>query len=1026
MKARLLFTLLLSLGMFFPLLAQERTVTGKVTGATDGMPLPGVNVVLKGTTSGTVTDADGKYSLRVAGSDAVLVFKFVGYLEKEVSVGALQVIDVALEDDVKQLEEVVVTGYGQQLKTELTGNIAKVAAKELQNVPVAGFQSAIQGRAAGVFVNAGNGKLGQGISMRIRGTSSLTASSDPLYVIDGMVVTSQSASDPGSARTNPLADMNFNDIESIEILKDASAAAIYGARAANGVVIITTKRGRQAKTSFNIGVQTGFSKPTNYREFLNSQEYIQLYTDAANNADDDDGYDYDDPDSYTSYITAFFDRTSGHTDWTTGGGNTNWEKQAFQDAPFRQIDFSANGGNDKTMFFASGSLSDQAGILVGNNFSRFSGRVNIDHKASEKLRLGVSSSLSRTENKRIADDNEFSTIMQIVALAPLSPVRDPNGVLYSDRSPAVTTYYNPLVEYENSRYVQTSFRNLSNFYLNYEIVKGLKLQTEWGIDLYMLNEDRYRGRKTEASSTNGYGISRWTQIGNYNTSTYLTYDKSAGAHNLNLVGGIAYQYGRTDVTRAEGQQFPPIFELQKLTSAATPVVAFSDMSEFSYLSYFSRANYKMSDKYLVTLSARVDGSSRFGTNNRYGFFPAASLGWILSEESFLKNNKVISFLKARASYGLTGNSEIDNYAARGKYLVGNYGGGSTLAPNSIANPDLTWEKTAQMDFGFDFGLFNDRISGEIDYYVKNTTDLLLNVPIPSTSGYTVQYRNIGEMQNKGIELVINTSNLTGKFKWNTSFNFARNRNKIIDMEGQIIQSTSSRYLNQARAGQPIGVFYGVEYAGVDPNTGNALYYKNTVNADGTIDRSTTTSFSAASRTFVGDPNPDFIGGVTNTFSYKGFELSVLVQFVKGNDIYNAGGGFMSANGLYEDNQTRDQMNYWKQPGDITNVPRPVLYTQNGTRPSSRYITDGSYTRVKNVMLSYNLPAAIASKVKLSSARIYMSAQNLFTFTKYNGWDPEVSTDFLTTDNQGANVYQGVDFYAAPQPKTITFGLNLGF
>lgn len=1004
------------------LYAQERTVTGKVTSSADNGPLPGVTVVVKGSTRGGATDASGKYSL-TAPDNATLVFSFVGFVTQEVPVGGRSVVDVTLATDINELSEIVVTGYGAQIKRELTGNIAKVSGSTIQNTPVPSVEQAIQGRAAGVFIESGNGKVGQGIKVRIRGSSSVTASNDPLYVIDGVVVTSQSQSTT-SAATNPLADLNFNDVESIEILKDASASAIYGSRASNGVVLITTKRGKSGKTSFNLNYFTGFSQPTRRREWLNTQEYIELFREASTNSGL--GPEYAEV-RFTRYAAG--NREAWENPSSPNYVSTDWQDQVFRNGSINQADISASGGNDKTRFYASGSWSNQQGILIRNAFERISGRLNVDHKATEKLTLGLNFNIARTVNDRLSDDNAFSTPMQIVALPPMTPVIDPrsgliSGILDTARGAPNTNfplYYNPLIDKDNTSRPTTIFRNIGNVFASYAFIPGLTFRSEFGYDLLSQNEKRYFGRATfrNSSAANGLSQTTWTQVFNFTTNNYLSFAKTfAERHTLEAVAGMTYQQSQTDYSFVEGQQFPSD-SYKQTVSAGNITGGSTEETGFSFLSYFARLNYKFNDRYLLGLSGRLDGSSRFGSNNRYGFFPALSVGWIVTEEEFLKGFTALSFLKVRASIGLTGNAEIGNFVSRGLFSGGGYATIPRQYPVQLPNPDLKWEQTTQTDIGIDFGFFNNRLSGEIDYYEKNTNDLLLNVNVPATSGIQAsQLRNIGSLRNRGFELVLNTQNLTGALQWNTSFNFARNINRIINIDGQVIEGG---FLNRAVEGQPIGVFFGPEYAGVDPQNGDALYYLNTLNTDGSRDRGTTNNVNDAQRVVIGNPNPDFIAGITNNLSYKGIELSFLFQGVFGNDIYNGGGKFQSANGDFFDNQTKDQLRRWRNPGDITDVPQARLFGANGTAESSRYLSDGTYVRLKNVTLAYNLPSGILSKVRLDKVRVYVTAQNLLTFTKYTGWDPEVNADYIS-----GNISQGNDFYSAPQPRTITFGLNVGF
>lgn len=1013
--------------------AQEKIVTGKVTSTEDGSALPGVNILVKGTTQGTVSDASGNYSIAVP-EGASLVFTFIGYTLSEVGVGTRTTVDVQMAPDTQQLSEVVVVGYGTQLKQELTGNIAKVSGKEIENLPVPSFDQAIQGRAAGVFVEAGNGKLGQGMKVRVRGSASVSASNEPLYVIDGVIATADDLSGT-DAPTNPLAQLNTNDIESIDILKDASASAIYGSRAANGVVLITTKRGKSGKTRFNIGYQKGFSKPTRSADWLDGSQYYTAFKEAFDNANAkslaEDGMDfgaywYDEPgltfDQLLDYELGNWSPTA----------NENWAENAYQDdAGLDQFDLTASGGNEKTKFYVSLQHLNQNGILINDQLERTSARINLDNTASEKFNFGFNFSLSRTVNNRLSDDNEFTTPMQMLALPPIQQARLSDGTLN-----ASTVYFNGLIKAENSSFETTVFRNVSNIYGQLNLTKNLSFRSEAALDILTQNEERWDGAAvdSETGNKNGGGVSRWVNVQNYSTNNFLSFKKDITASQyLDVTAGMSYQYVIRNSTSSSAQTFPSD-AFKTLVNTSVITAAPTNETSYAFLSYFARANYKLMNKYLLSLSGRIDGSSKFGADERYGFFPAVSAGWIVSEESFLSNVESISFLKFRASYGVTGNAPDENFAGLGLYSGFTYDQLGGVAPTQLSNPGLKWETTVQTDIGFDYGLFNDRITGEIDYYIKNTDDLLLNSNVSGISGYKTQYLNIGSLQNKGFEFVINTRNLTGELAWTTSLNFARNINKITNLDNNIIEAG---YISRAVEGESIGVFYTREFAGANPGNGDAIWFLNRpLEAedqenvdDGYIfqidkygDRYVTSDYDLAERKVVGNPNPDFVGGINNTLSYKGFDFSFLFQFVVGNDSYNAAGRFERADFVFWDNQlVKDWKDAWDEPGDNTDVPEARLFYGNGDYESSRYIQDASYVRLKTLSLGYNVPASFISKYYLSSLRLYISGQNLLTFTKYDLNDPEVNTDFIA-----GNVSQGTDFYAAPQAKTIMFGINIGF
>ena len=1012
-------------------LAQDRTVTGRVISSEGGAAIPGASILVKGTARGTSVDAQGNYSISVPSGKVVLVYSFIGSASQEISVGNQSVINVTLTDESRNLDEVVVTGYGQTIKRDLTGNIAQVKGKDFENMPTPSVDAALQGRAAGVFVNSGGGKLGQGVTVRVRGNSSISASSQPLYVVDGVPVTSTAQSNYGGG-TNPLADINPNDIESLDILKDASAGAIYGARAANGVVLITTKRGKAGKTNVSVNYQMGEATAARRLPFLNAAQYEKFYRQAAAYVDGLDGIAVTDPNSNTQYLfgpDGFLDYYSYGTYGTPKQGDYNWQENAFQKGPMQQLDMQLSGGTDKTKFFMSGQYLNQTGTLIGNKLQRISGRVNVDHQASDWLSVGLSMSLARTDNQRLPDDNAFSNPLQMAALTPFTPFNDPKTGLPAGAPPGdvnIPLYYNPVLSVKYGSFLQTSYRNLTNAYAQVNLLPGLRFRSEIGVDVLSMNEEGYFQSQTVRNQTraaNGVGSNFGTFVTNYNTNNYLAYNKSFDKHAIDATVGMSFQQSQTKTNYVEGTNFPSD-SYRKIASAATKSDGSSAETNFRFLSYFARANYRFNDRYLLGVSARVDGSSRFGANSRYGFFPAVSAGWVLTEENFLKAIPVISFLKLRGSYGLTGNSEVGNFPQLGLFQGdAGYVGAAGQRPSQIANPDLKWESTRQLDIGLDFGLFNNRLSGEIDYYIKNTTDLLLEVNVPGTTGFNRQFRNVGALENKGFEFVLNSQNSVGAFKWNTSFNVATNANKVTNIQGQIIEGGISN-MNRVVEGQPIGVFFTREYGGVDRANGNALFVKNTTNADGTLDRSTVTNngYNSTQRVVVGNPNAKFFGGITNTFSYKGIDLSVFFNGVFGNDVNFYGvGQYSSANGIYEDNQTTDQLNAWTKENPITDVPQARYLITNGSQPSSRYIFDGSYVRLRTATLGYTLPKNLINRVKLDRVRVYFSAMNLLTFTKYKGWDPEVNSDSFTS-----NFAQGNDFYTPPQPRTLLIGLNIGF
>lgn len=993
---------------------QEIKITGAVTDFSDGSTLPGVTVLIKGTTSGTITDINGEYSI-TADADDILIFSFMGMSSEEVPVEGRSVINVEMMPDIATLQEFVVVGYGTRLKTELSGSISSLNSEDIVGHTMPSFETALHGRAAGVHISAGSGKLGQAVRTRIRGSSSISASNQPLVVIDGVPVVNENLGSAGNEPTNPLADLNTADIESVEILKDASAAAIYGSRAANGVILITTKRGKEGRTEFNVTSQVGWSEPSNKVGYLNREQYLDLWETAYYNHPDNE-YDPDNPNAWQDGLDSTFPfwRDADDPDNLEKGPDVDWEDQAMRNGALQQFDISARGGSEKTKYYAAISLLDQEAIVVGNTFDRISGRFNLDQEANDYLTFGMNMSLNRTRNFRVAHDRAFASPMQMIALPPLDPTHNPEtGELNSQ-----TLYENGLIVRENSFFNTEIFRNLGNVYANLDLLPGLSFRSEAGVDILNQQETSYNGRLTNDGGPDGYGFERYVKSKLYNFENYFTYNKIiADNYDINFILGSSIQIADFEFASMGATGFPSD-DFQRIESASDISFASAYGTGYRYNSVFARSNLKFFDKYLVTLSLRRDGSSRFGKDNRYGYFPAASLGWIVTNESFLENNKTVSFIKPRVSWGITGNSEISNFASRGLYSSGNYAGLAGYISISIPSPDLRWETTAQTNVGIDFGFFNDRVTGEIDYYIKNTEGLLLSVQVPATTGFTNVYKNVGSMENKGWEFLINTVNVDRAFKWNTSFNIAFNENMVTDLDGQIIQYSIYR----VEEGQPLGVFYTKEYAGVDPENGDALFYLNEEGDE------TTNNIAEASDRIVGDPNPEFWGGLTNTFSYKGFDLSFMFQFVYGNEIFNHGFQWQ-ANGLrYQDNQTVYYYeNHWSEPGDDAYYPEPRLFLSNGYGISSMHIFDGSYIRLKDVTLGYSIPKKYSNMIKMDKIRIFVRGYNLLTFTNYPGWDPEVnSPNTADISTQASNIQQGWDFYTAPQPRSITVGLNLNF
>lgn len=983
------------------LMAQEKNISGVVTDE-EGLPLMGVNIIIENAQRGTQTDFDGKYSI-MANPQDVLQFSFIGYKTIKRTVGQETTINIQLNSD-STLDEVIVTGYGKQSKRNVTDNIASITSESIGQVPIASMQGALIGKAAGVQITQINGKVEGGVKMRIRGIASISSSQEPLYVIDGMPLINDDESTT-SAPINPLISLNPNDIESIQILKDASSAAIYGARGTNGVVLITTKQGRSGKTKVSLNVSNGWSEATNKLKWLNAAQYVELFTEADVNT-----YGIED----IPWAEEQFDWMSNGLDWRNGAVDTDWQEFALVKGSVQDHNFSVSGGNEKTLFYMSGGYHNTQGIVRGNSLERYTYRGNMDHKVSDKFRVGLNSSISKTHISRIGTDNSFQTPMQAIAQSPLTPAYLDDGITPNNDT---SIYYNFLMQEFNGDWDVNIFRVLMNTYMEYQILPELRFRSEIGYDNNNQTAEYFAGSMTESSSTDGYVDANAVQSDKYSISNYFTFNKTFNDnYDLEFVGGMSFEESARSRQFVAGTGLPSD-DLQTVASASEIISGTSSRTKYNFLSYFGRATLSISNKYLIKGSIRYDGSSRFGASTRYGVFPAGSVGWIISEEDFIKDSETISLLKLRSSYGVTGNAGIGNFASLGLFGGTAYNRRSGLSPIQLGNPDLKWEKTTQADFGLDFGLLNNRVTGEIDYYVKKTNDLLLNEPIPGTSGFTSLTRNVGSISNKGFEFVLNTTNFrTDNFRWNTSLNLTTLDNEVTDLPGgDIIQGE-----NIVRVGETISSFYLVEYAGVDPANGDALFYRNTENTDGSFDRTTTSSYSEAERVIAGSPYPNFMAGLTNTMTFSNFDLSLTFQGEWGASLYNGGGKFQQGNMRYEDNQTIDQLNRWQNPGDITMVPQARLYRTNGQQNSTRYLEKSDFIRLRNASLGYTFPKEITQKLSVDRLRVYFTGINLLTFTNYSNYDPESSYD----NNGNSNIQKGITFYSAPPAKTFTIGLNI--
>jgi TonB-linked SusC/RagA family outer membrane protein len=995
----------------------DSSVQGKVVNS-KGEPQPGATILIKGTRRGTTANENGAFLLKNVPGGAVLVVSALGLKSKEIPLNSVSgALTITLESGTEALSEVVVVGYGQVKKSDLTGAVASVPVGEIKKVAVTSLDQAIQGRVAGVQVTQNSGSPGGSTTIRIRGGNSIQGDNEPLYVIDGVPFKNGGAESGSSF--NVLSTLNPGDIESMTILKDASSTAIYGSRGSNGVVIITTKRGKAGRTVINFDTYYGTQEVRRKYPVLNAKEYAAF----VNEANTNDGL----PAVYTPQEVEAF------------GEGTDWQDEIFRSAPIANYQLQMSGGDDKTQFAVSAGYFTQKGIVVNSDFNRYSFRVNLDRKINSKLKVGNSLTINRTLTNQSRTDGSLGSgglvTMAALQFPPLLKVRNADGS-YLMTDPALNfTADNPVALARDSKNKNTAYRFFGNIFGEYQIIEGLTLRVLFGIDGILQKQDSYLPRTVASGlAQGGVGAIYDEQSVTWLNENLLTYSRTFNnIHSFSALVGYTQQENRTENSLASSRSFVnDILGTGNLGTGAVAIIPGSGIGGWGLVSYLGRINYGYRDKYLLTASFRADGSSRFGVNNRFGFFPSGAVAWKVSEEPFMKGNRSVSDLKLRVTYGATGNQDgIGNYPAYSLLGTQNYVFGNNIAtglgPSQIANPDLSWEKTTQADAGIDVGFFGNRITFTADAYLKKTSDLLLNVTIPGSSGYSSAIRNLGRVENRGIELSLSTVNIDRGFKWTTDINFVSNRNRVLDIgstpqifAGQVANIAQNVSSGIIRVGEPLGTFYGYVTNGVYQTDGELAGLADAsarkIGDRKYMDLTGDKKIDDKDRQIIGNAQPKFSGGISNTFSYKGLDLTIFLQGVYGNKILNANRFELEyLNGTT--NQDRDMLNRWTPAHTNTDIPRAAT-TRPANRISTRQIEDGSYLRVKNIQLAYNLPDAWLKAAKIQAARFYITAQNFITWTNYSGYDPEVNR--FGQDSRS----QGFDYGSYPTAKTILFGLNI--
>lgn len=1007
-------TLFLTL-LFATALSAQNIISGAVRSGEKDTPLEGATISVKGQNKQTLSTANGAFTLSVDQLPANLVVSYVGYEQQEFNVATTTPQTFLLKPRGQNLDEVVVTGYSTQSKKFIAGSIQTISGNAIRDIPSAGFNQLLQGKATGVQVLANSGVPGAGITFRVRGNNSINASVDPLYIIDGVFISNTDPIQTGLGNqqgSNPIADINPSDIESITILKDANATAIYGSLGANGVVIVTTKRGRlnsQAKISVN--AYRGWSTATKKFKVATGPEVALLTNESRINTAKDNGVD---PSTVALIANPESQPTYNRTD------------DLFRTAATNNYEVSAQGGSAQSTYYVSLGYLKQEGIVKPTNFERYTGRLNYDNYLSQNLKVGTSINLTRTWRNVSSNDNNPQGVINS-ALFPRSylPVFNADGTYARYGS---FDNHLALINYLDNDAV--GWRTIGNLYGEYAILPGLKLRTSWSLDNSSEYENNYTSTRLAAGvSTNGSAASYETKNLVLTNEQVLTYIKTIGAskkHNINALIGNTINTVLSQGTSATGTGFAS--NDLKAVSVASVRSGSSYQNKSKLASFFGKINYTYNNRYTVDASLRADGSSKFGTNNRWGYFPSGGITWRAGQEDFVRNLRFFDELKLRASIGLSGNQNgIGPYAAQGLWASGaNYLDNPGIAPSQLANADLTWETTRQTDVGAEFSVLKSRLYVSLDYYNKYTYDLLLNVPIPTRTGFAFLLQNYGAVSNKGFELAIRSNNInTKEFAWTTEFNISRNRNRIEKLASDILQGASGRNISILRQGYPVNSFFLYKQLYVDPQTGNAVYEDK--NKDGKI--------TAADRQIVGNALPNYTGGLTNNISYKNFDFGFFFYFQQGNKIMNMNDFFLVHGGTQANiGFLPRQLERWQKPGDITDIPRLTTTSLNPTTNnsgannyggsvaslSSRYLEDASFIRLRTVSLAYTLPANAAKALHVSNIRAYVQGTNLLTFTDYGGLDPEVSSQ---SGNQNT---AGYDWATVPQPKTIQVGLNVTF
>ncbi|MET6997719.1 SusC/RagA family TonB-linked outer membrane protein [Chitinophaga defluvii] len=1029
--------------------SQSRKITGKVTDANDKTALPGVTVQVKGSSTGTQTKPDGTYAIEVPQNAATLTFSFVGYTTQEREIGYGLVVNVTMSADVKSLQDVVVIGYGTQKRSDVTGAVASIRGAALKEREAPSVNQALAGRIPGVSVSVNSGRPGGQTAVRIRGFSSINTTNNPLYVLDGVALPMGTQAN----NSNAIDFINPSDIASVEVLKDASATAIYGARGANGVILITSKRGIPGppRLTYDVSVSTNTIGPHRVK-MLDAKEFVKVEDLTYENIKVYDPVGWANGD-YAKKVVPKVKRAGIPELFDSNGDplyNTDWLKESVQHKISQNHQLGFSGGNGDNTYGIYVGYRDDEGLLLNSYLKRYSARFNFDSKMKEWLTVGGSLTYNSQE-ENIVDQGTggLNSVRMITEAFPFLPVKMPNGVWGDNQLyPGAEGGSNPVHILTDRKLIMNTQTALGSLYSNITFAKGLEMKTVLGVDVVTRGINEYAARELYGISNGQKGIANALngRESYWSLENYLTYNKRINqVHAINALLGIAWQESNFYGFGAHSENFnTDYYQTNNLGAGSSAISVNSSRDRSAFNSYFGRVNYSFKDKYMLTATGRIDGSSKFGANHKYAFFPSAGLAWRASEEPFLKGNTLVSNLKLRTSYGVTGNSEIPSYAPLQTLSAGNSNGNDYRAIIGgqqvtgtglfrLDNPDLKWERTAQFDGGIELGLLKNRISLEVDYYYRKTTDMLLDAPVPRTSGYATIRKNIGSMENKGLEIGLSTVNIeSANFSWTSAFNISLNKNKVLSLAtpADIFGVGNPNFTNQTgiiRIGEPVGSFWGldrlgtwseaeraeaakfVSYRGGKPILPGDIKYRD-VNGDYAI--------NDADRMIIGNGNPKGWGAFINTFKYKNLELTVDLQYSYGADVLNMQ-HHSGEDRQGQANSFASVLNAWTPTNQ--NTPIAAIRDQNAgyvTNVDTRWVEDGSFIRGRNLLLGYNFKEEKIKSIHLNKLRIYASVQNFFLITNYSGNDPEVTT-------YGNAFAQGQTFFDYPKPTTFTLGLNVG-